>query len=66
MRGPGTPTPEEQLRLALLDLQNANLAFVRHYADPEEAERAAKSADDARHQAARWGALIRASEVLDG
>lgn len=66
MRGSGSPTPAEQLRLALLDLQQANRDLVRHYAaDREQAEFAAHVADEARIQAARWATIIRASESLD-
>lgn len=64
MRASETPTPAEQLRLALLDLQEAHRHFVRNYARPDAAELAAKQADDARTQAARWGALVRATDAL--
>lgn len=51
--------PEEHLRRALLDLQDAHRQFVRSYGRPDEAETAARHADEARAQAARWGALAR-------
>ena len=57
-------SPEEHLRRALLDLQEAQRHFVRTYADPAQAEQAARLADDARAQAARWGALARAAGSL--
>ncbi|HET6404732.1 MAG TPA: hypothetical protein VFH78_08795 [Candidatus Thermoplasmatota archaeon] len=58
-------TPEEQLRRALLDLEAAHRDFVRAYGRRDgEAEVAARHADEARSQAARWGALARAAERL--
>lgn len=57
-------TPEEQLRRALLDLEAANRDFVRAYGRPGQAEAAARLADEARMQAARWGALARAADRL--
>lgn len=59
-----SPTPEEQLRRALLDLADAHRSFVRAYGRPDEAELAAHRADEARTQAAHWGALARASSRL--
>ena len=59
-------SPEEQLRLALLDLQKANVEFVKHYGDPTAAETAARSVDAARTQAAHWGALVRGASRLEG
>lgn len=59
-----SPTPEEHLRRALLDLQRANVAFVRAYGRPDEAEEAAHRADEARSQAAHWAALARAATRL--
>lgn len=64
MRGQGPPSPSEQLRLALLDLEKANRDFVKHYSDPAQAELAARIADEARHQASRWAALLRERERL--
>lgn len=63
MRAPDSP--EEQLRQALLDLQEAHRQFVRSYAHPDAAEVAAQQADAARVQAAQWGAIVRASAHLD-
>lgn len=54
-------TPEEHLRRALLDLRDAHQRYVRAYGRPDEAEAAAHKADEARSQAARWGALARAA-----
>lgn len=65
MRGQAPPSPAEQLRIALLDLQQASRDYAEHYADPSQAELAARVADEARHQAARWATLLRASERLD-
>lgn len=65
MRGPGSPTPAEQLRLALLDLQQANRDFVEHYGDPGQAELAAQIADEARTQASRWASILRAADKLE-
>lgn len=56
--------PEEHLRRALLDLQEAHRRYVADYGRVEAAESAARQADDARAQAARWGALARASAKL--
>lgn len=64
MRSESPPTPAEQLRLALLDLQKANLDFAKTYGTPR-ADVAAASADEARHQAARWAALLKAAQRLD-
>lgn len=64
MRAQDPPSPEEQLRRALLDLQEAHRQFVRSYAHPSEAEEAAHQADLARAQAAQWGAIVRASSRL--
>ena len=65
MRGVDPPSPEEQLRRALMDLQEAHRQFVASYAHPDEAEAAAQTADAARAQAAQWGAIVRASSKLD-
>lgn len=54
------PGPAEQLRNALLDLQQANAQFARAYGTPD-AEVAAATADHARHEAARFAALLRAA-----
>ena len=61
-----SPTPEEHLRRALLDLQDAHRHFVRAYGRPGEAEEAAVRADEARSQAAHWATLARASSTLKG
>lgn len=61
-----SPTPEEHLRRALLDLQDAHRRFVSAYGRPHEAELAAHRADEARSQAAHWGALARAASALEG
>ena len=50
---------EERLRRALLDLQAAQVQFVRSFADPQEAEAAAREADEARSQAAHWASIAR-------
>lgn len=60
------PTPEEHLRRALLDLQQAHRLFVAAYGRPNEAEEAAHRADEARSQAAHWAALARAAAALGG
>lgn len=64
MRGPDTP--EEHLRRALLELQDANRRYVAGFGRPAEAESAAQAADEARAEAARWGALARAASTLRG
>lgn len=56
--------PEEHLRRALLDLQDAHRSFVRSYGHPDQAEAAARLADEARSQAARWASLARAADRL--
>lgn len=61
---PAPESAEEHLRRALLDLQAAQLRFVRSFADPTQAEDAARHADEARNQAARWGALAREATRL--
>ncbi|HVM46133.1 MAG TPA: hypothetical protein VM582_09380, partial [Candidatus Thermoplasmatota archaeon] len=58
------PSPEEHLRRALLDLQTAHRDFVRSYGRRDQAEAAARQADEARAQAARWGALARGAAAL--
>lgn len=63
-RVPVPDDPQEHLRRALLDLQEAHRRFVADYGRTESAEAAAREADDARAQAARWGALARASARL--
>jgi hypothetical protein len=60
---PDPASPEEHLRLALLDLQKAHRDFVAGFGRPE-ADRAAREADEARAQAARWAALSRAKTLL--
>lgn len=57
--------PEEHLRRALLDLQEAHRRYVSGFGRPDAAETAAKDADEARAQAARWGAIARARTKLD-
>lgn len=57
-------TPEEHLRRALLDLQDAHRRYVAGFGRSSDVEEAARAADDARAQAARWGALARASSTL--
>lgn len=56
---------EEHLRRALLDLQAAQVQFVRSFADPAQAEAAAREADEARSEAARWAALTREAPRSD-
>ena len=65
MRATEPVQPTEQLRLALLDLQQAQRDFVESYAHRADADRAAKHADEARVQAARWAAIVRATELLE-
>lgn len=65
MRGSASPTPAEQLRLALLDLQQANRDYVAHYGDPAQADLAAHVADEARTQASRWASILRAAAKLE-
>jgi hypothetical protein len=64
MRSESPAGPAEQLRLALLELQRAHLDFAKTYGTPH-ADMAAASADEARHQAARWAALLQASQQPD-
>lgn len=66
MRGTEPATPAEQLRRALMDLQEAHRAYVARFGDARAAEIAARHADEARAQAARWGALARAAGRLSG
>lgn len=61
---PAPESPEEHLRRALLDLQDAHRRYVSGFGHAAEAEEAARAADDARAQAARWGALARATTTL--
>lgn len=65
MHGSAPPSPAEQLRLALLDLQQANRDFVERYGDPAKADLAAHVADEARTQASRWASILRAANKLE-
>jgi len=58
--------PEEHLRRALIDLQQAQRDYIASFqrGEPRSPEQVALEADAARLQAQRWGALVRAAGVL--
>lgn len=60
--------PEEHLRRALVDLQQAQRAYIESFQRGEHPapDEAARDADAARLQAQRWGTLVRAAQKLDG
>lgn len=58
------PGPEEHLRQALRDLQAAQREFATTYGQAARADAAARTADEARAQAARWASLARAANKL--
>lgn len=60
--------PEEHLRRALIDLQQAQRDYIAAFQRGEAItpDDAARDADAARAQAQRWGSLVRASARLDG
>lgn len=64
MQGLGVD-PEEGLRQALVELQKAQRAYAAAFSQGVAREEAAHAADDARVQAAQWGALVRAAAEND-
>jgi hypothetical protein len=56
--------PDEHLRRALVDLQEAQRRFAATHGRPG-ADVAAKGADEARAQAARWATLARAATRIE-
>lgn len=59
--------PEEHLRRALVDLQEAQRAYIASFqrGDHARPDEVARSADAARQQAQVWGNLVRAAQKID-